>query len=126
MKRATGIGGIFFKASDPGKLQEWYAKHLDVPVDGDGYVCFSWRVKDDPERVGMTVWSLFPRDTKYFDPSEQPFMINYRVDDLHKVLAALREEGVTVDDKVDESEYGKFGWIMDPEGNRIELWEPPE
>jgi catechol 2,3-dioxygenase-like lactoylglutathione lyase family enzyme len=124
MNRVTGIGGIFFKSRDPATLQAWYQAHLGVPLSADGAVIFRWR---DAERdqPGATVWSPFKHDTTYFAPSAAPFMINYRVDDLRAVLAALRSEGVTVDDKVEESEYGKFGWVMDPEGNRIELWEPP-
>ncbi len=124
MTRVTGIGGIFFKASDPEALQAWYRDHLGVPGSGDGYVVFRWR-DAERDRPGETIWSAFKRDTTYFAPSAAPFMINYRVDDLHAVLAALRSEGVAVDDKIEESELGKFGWVMDPEGNRIELWEPP-
>src|SRR5262249_3158654 len=104
---------------------KWYAEHLGVPVE-HGHAAFGWRREDDPARSGMTVWSPFAKDTKYFAPSEAPFMINYIVDDLDAVLAALRAEGVTVDEKRDEHEFGKFGWAMDPEGNRIELWEPPK
>jgi predicted enzyme related to lactoylglutathione lyase len=85
---------------------------------------FRWRQDENPESRGCTVWSVFKQDTRYFDPSEKPFMINYRVDDLDAVLAALRSKGVVVDEKIEESEYGRFGWAMDPEGNRIELWEP--
>ena len=126
MKRVTGIGGVFFKTQDPEKLKRWYQQHLGIIPDSDGYVSFRWREKDDPERVGYTAWSPFAQDTRYFDPSTKPFMINYRVADLHRLLEQLREEGVQVDDHVEESEYGRFGWIMDPEGNRVELWEPPE
>lgn len=126
MKRVTGIGGIFFKAKDPGRLQEWYRTHLGIAPKPHGTVMFEWREKDEPDRVGFTVWGPFPDDTRYFDPSPAPFMINYRVADLDALLAKLREEGVEVDDRVEEYEYGRFGWVMDPEGNRIELWEPPE
>ena len=126
MKRVTGIGGVFFKTEDPEKLKAWYQKHLGIIPDSDGYISFQWREKDDAERVGYTAWSPFAHDTKYFDPSTKPFMINYRVADLHGLLEELRAEGVPVDDNVEEHEYGKFGWIMDPEGNRVELWEPPE
>jgi len=126
VKRVTGIGGIFFKCKDPDTVQKWYQEHLGITPKGDGYVIFEWREADDPERKGVTVWSPFKQDTSYFDPSKSEFMVNYRVEDLHGLLAALRQEGVEVDDKVDESEFGKFGWIMDPEGRRIELWEPPE
>jgi predicted enzyme related to lactoylglutathione lyase len=125
MERVTGLGGVFFKAKDPRALTEWYRTHLGVPVDGDGYVVFRWREEAEPQRIGRTVWSAFSQDTRYFEPSAAPFMINYRVRDLDALLAALRREGIEVDPKVEEGEYGRFAWIMDPEGNRIELWEPP-
>ena len=125
MKRVTGIGGIFFKAKDPTRLHDWYHAHLGIAPRADGTVAFEWREKDEPDRVGFTVWSPFPHDTRYFDPSAAPFMINYRVADLDALLAKLRAEGVDVEDRVEEYEYGRFGWVMDPEGNRIELWEPP-
>jgi lactoylglutathione lyase len=123
MKRVTGIGGVFIKAQDPSAMKEWYRKHLDIDA-GDYGKTFDWREADDPEKPGQTVWSLFPHDTKYFSPSTSPFMINYRVADLGALVAILREEGVTVE-KIDDSDYGRFAWISDPEGNRIELWEPP-
>jgi predicted enzyme related to lactoylglutathione lyase len=126
MKRVTGIGGVFFKSQDPKQLKGWYQEHLGITPDEQGYIQFQWRERDDPERVGCTVWEAFPQDTKYFDPSAKPFMVNFRVANLAELLDQLRKEGVQVDDKVEEYEYGKFGWIMDPEGNRIELWEPPE
>ncbi len=126
MKRVTGIGGIFFKADNPEKLRSWYEAHLGMPVESWGGLQFYWRQDEDRERRGYTVWTVFGADTRYFDPSEKPFMINYRVEDLDEVLAALKSEGVTVDEKIEESEYGRFGWAMDPEGNRIELWEPAE
>ena len=123
MKRVTGIGGVFFKAQDPNAMKEWYRKHLGIDA-GDYGATFDWRETEDPQKEGQTVWTLFPNDTKYFAPSTSPFMINYRVEDLHGLVAMLREEGVVVE-KVDDSDYGKFAWISDPEGNRIELWEPP-
>jgi predicted enzyme related to lactoylglutathione lyase len=123
-KKVVGIGGIFFKARDPKALGAWYAKHLGVEAP-HGFAMFQWRHADAPEKEGMTVWSVKSADTTYFAPSQAPFMINYIVEDLDAVLAALRAEGVTVDEKK-EDEYGKFGWAMDPEGNRIELWEPPK
>ena len=126
MKRATGIGGIFFRAKDPKALGAWYKKHLGIDVQPWGGAAFEWRSADNPEGNGTTAWTLFPASSKKFDPSPAPFMINYRVADLHGLLAALRSEGVQVEEKVDESEYGKFGWAMDPEGNKIELWQPPE
>ncbi len=123
MKRVTGIGGIFFKAKDPEKLREWYRQHLGIESENWGGFAFQWA--DDPQRDGgVTAWSVFPATTKYFDPSTRPFMVNFRVADLQELATALRAEGVDVP-KVDESEFGKFCWVMDPEGNRIELWEPP-
>jgi len=125
MKRVTGIGGIFFKARDPEALRAWYRTHLGLAIDEWGGMVFRWSGPDNPTGGGSTVWSVFKEESTYFAPSNQPFMINYRVDDLHALIKVLREEGCQVDEKVDESEYGKFGWVMDPEGNRIELWEPP-
>lgn len=124
MERVTGLGGLFFKADDPKKLYEWYEKHLGLKAD-QGSVIFPWRQADDPEKKGMTVWSIFKRDTKYFEPSQSSLMVNYRVKDLDALLDVLREEGV-IDLKREDSEYGRFAWIMDPEGNKIELWQPPE
>jgi predicted enzyme related to lactoylglutathione lyase len=121
MARVIGIGGIFFKARDPAALAAWYGQHLGLKVEGFGGAMFF----DDPAKPGYSLWTPFKEDTKYFQPSDKPYMINFRVDDLHALLAALRAAGATVDAKVDESEYGRFGWVMDPEGNRIELWEPP-
>jgi len=125
-KRVTGIGGIFFKAKDPKKLMDWYEKHLGVKPEQKGSTAsmFQWREDEHLEHFGQTVWAIFPHDTKYFDPSSSPFMVNFRVSNLKEVLDQLRKEGVRVDDKIEEYDYGKFGWIMDPEGNRIELWEP--
>lgn len=125
MKRVTGIGGIFFKARDPKALGAWYKTHLGIDVQDWGGAAFRWNGPDNPEGAGTTAWNLFAADTSYFAPSESPFMVNYRVDNLHALLDALRAEGVQVDFKVEESEYGKFGWVVDPEGNKIELWEPP-
>ncbi len=121
MERVTGIGGIFFKAKDPDKLKAWYAENLGIPLGEYGVVVFE--TKDDPG-PSMT-WSPFASDTTYFAPSTASFMINYRVKDLRAMLAQLRKAGATVDEKIDESDFGKFGWAMDPEGNRFELWEPP-
>jgi len=124
VKRVTGIGGIFFKSHNPQQLKEWYREHLSIEPDPDGYVSFPWREKEDPERIGYTVWEPFKEDTQYFEPSRKPYMINFRVADLHELLDQLWQEGVQVDDRIEEEEYGRFGWIMDPEGNPIELWEP--
>ena len=121
MKRVTGIGGLFFKTKDPEKMREWYSKHLGIKTDQYG-ATFDWR-KENGER-GYTVWSTFKEDTKYFDPSEKQFMFNYRVENLEELLKALKEEGVTVVGDIEVYDYGKFGWIIDPEGNKIELWQP--
>lgn len=121
MKRVVGIGGIFLKARDPESLRAWYKAHLGIDVQDWGGTAFPWNRPD-----GITVWSIFPDTSEYFAPSPSSFMVNYVVEDLLSVLEALRSEGCEVDAKVDQSEFGKFGWVMDPEGNRIELWQPPE
>jgi predicted enzyme related to lactoylglutathione lyase len=124
MKRVTGIGGIFFSAKDPVALRAWYKAHLGIDVQEWGGAAFRW-VNDKGEPTGgTTAWSV--GDGQYFAPSKAPFMVNYRVADLHGLLAQLRNEGCQVLDKTDESEYGKFGWVMDPEGNKVELWQPPD
>ena len=120
MKRVTGIGGIFFKAKDPKALQAWYQKHLDLPCTPDGYIVFQ-AGKAAPV---YTVWSAMREDTTYYQPSEKQFMFNYRVDNLEALLQVLKEEGVEQVGEIQVEEYGKFGWILDPEGNKIELWEP--
>jgi predicted enzyme related to lactoylglutathione lyase len=125
MKRVIGIGGIFFKARDPKALQAWYKEHLGIDVQEWGGAAFSWTDADGKPVAGTTAWSINPIDSDYFAPSTAPFMVNYRVADLHALLTVLRDEGCTVLDKLDESEYGKFGWVIDPEGNKVELWEPP-
>jgi catechol 2,3-dioxygenase-like lactoylglutathione lyase family enzyme len=126
--RVTGIGGIFFKAKNTKKLQAWYKKHLGLPLDPAwGGWSFEWRDVRNPKKKGATVWSAFDADTKYFGPGRQGHMINYRVANLKRLLAQLKQVGVWVDPKSgEESEYGKFAWIKDAEGNRIELWEPPK
>ena len=123
MKRVTGIGGIFFRAEDPAALRAWYKKHLGIDVQEWGGTAFRWTDDSGAPVAGTTVWSL--GDGSYFAPGKASFMINYRVADLHALLKVLRAEGCNVLDKVDESEYGKFGWVIDPEGNKIELWQPP-
>ena len=126
-QRVTGIGGIFFKAKDPKKLGAWYKKHLGLPVDPQwGGCAFEWRDAKRPTQKGQTLWSAFGADTKYFRPSTKPFMINYRVADLEGVVAQLKKERVWIDPKgIEASDFGKFAWILDCDGNRIELWEPP-
>jgi predicted enzyme related to lactoylglutathione lyase len=121
MAKVIGLGGIFFKSRDPKALSAWYARHLGLPVDDWG----GTRFDEDEKREGYTLWSPFAADTDYFGPSAQPYMINLRVDDLDGLLAQLREAGVTVDENVQDSEFGRFGWIVDPEGTRVELWQPP-
>ena len=121
MAKVIGFGGIFFKAIDPKGLGAWYERHLGLKLEEFNGTMFF----DDASLPGHIVWSPFDEKTQYFAPSTKPFMVNFRVDDLHALLAQLRGAGVQVDARVDESEYGRFGWIMDPEGNRVELWEPP-
>jgi catechol 2,3-dioxygenase-like lactoylglutathione lyase family enzyme len=119
----TGIGGVFFKARDPERLRAWYREHLGVEADRPG-VNFFWREAVDGGRFGRTVWSAFPADTRYFGPGDQDFMINYRVRDLDELLARLRQEGIAQVGKTEEYWYGRFAWVVDGEGNRVELWEP--
>jgi predicted enzyme related to lactoylglutathione lyase len=118
VERVVGIGGVFLRGSDAERLRAWYAEHLGVELEDYGGMTFAAREGDE------TVWSVFPADTSYW-PSEQQSMVNYRVRDLDAMLAQLREAGVQVDDRVEEHEYGRFGWAVDPEGNRFELWQPP-
>ena len=125
MKRVTGLGGIFFKARDPKALTEWYDQHLGVTPGPDGSVMLRWREFDDPEREAYSVWAPFKEDTPYFKPSEKPFMVNFRVENLEKLLPLLEQEGVTVLPEREDGEFGRFAWVLDPEGNKIELWEPP-
>jgi len=125
MKRVTGIGGIFFKAKDPSALQAWYKQHLGIDVQPWGGAAFDWTDDDGKPVAGTTAWSIFSAQSDQFAPSTASFMVNYRVADLHALLQALREEGCNVLEKIDESEYGKFAWVIDPEGNKVELWQPP-
>ncbi len=121
--RVTGIGGIFFKTQDPESTKAWYSQNLGLQTDEWG-TCFEWFQGDNPNQKGFTQWSPFPADTDYFKPSEQPFMINYRVVHLEKLVEQLRSKGVTILDEIATYDYGKFVHILDPEGNKIELWEP--
>ena len=127
MKYVIGIGGIFFKANDPEKLGEWYRKHLGLEVEDWGGVVFHENDPEnkDPKRQAFATWSPFEAGTEYFSPSEKSFMINFRVTNLDGLLAKLKNDGVEVDERTEKSEFGYFGWAMDPEGNKIELWEPP-
>ena len=122
----TGLGGVFFKSEDPKKLTEWYAEHLGLKVEPDGHVLLRWHDEDPINKNAYSVWAPFPKDTKYFEPSTAPFMINFRVANLLEMFEQLRKDGVEVDEKIEESEFGRFAWLMDPEGNRVKLWEPPE
>ncbi len=123
MARVTGIGGIFLKASDPKALAAWYAKHLNVQLSPYGGITFLWS-DDVPPGTGKTSWSLFPADTKYFGTGHQTAMVNYRVDDLEALLDQLKAADVPIDPKRESASYGHFAWITDPEGNRVELWQP--
>lgn len=123
MKRVTGIGGIFFKSADPKALGAWYRDHLGLDVTDWGGAIFEWGGADSAK--GMTIWNPFKQDTTYMAPSTSSFMINFRVADLDALLATLRAEGCNVVGEPQASEQGKFGWVLDPEGNKIELWEPP-
>jgi len=125
MKRVTGIGGIFFKAKDPVALRAWYQKHLGIDVQEWGGAAFRWTDADGNPTPGTTIWTVAEASGDYFAPSASTFMVNYRVADLHALMQALRTEGCNVIEKTEESEYGKFGWVIDPEGNKVELWEPP-
>ena len=122
MGRVTGLGGVFVKTDDPDGLREWYRTRLGIDVEDFG-ASFTWREAMNPDVTGYSVWGVFPQATHYFDPSSRPFMINFRVDDLDRVLKTLRSAGESVADGVHEDEYGRFGWVMDPDGTRIELWD---
>lgn len=119
MAKAIGVGGIFLRASDPKALSAWYARHLGIPQGEDGSLFF-----DGPASAGMTVFAHFPRDTNYFGPGQQQAMLNLRVDNLDDLLATLAAAGATIDPKREDYSYGRFAWIIDPEGNRVELWQP--
>ena len=123
LKKATGIGGIFFKCKDPNKMREWYKTNLGLNTNQYGTV-FEWRQGADTTKKGFTQWGPFSEKTKYFEPSTKDFMINYRVEDLEELIDQLRKDSVTIVDKIETAEYGKFIHIMDAEGNKIELWEP--
>ncbi len=124
MKRVTGIGAVFIRAKDPAKLRAWYKAHLGIDIQAWGGTAFRWVDAAGTPANGTTAWAI--SNGSDFAPSNASFMINYRVADLRALLKALREEGCEVLEKVDESKYGKFGWVMDPEGNKVELWQPPK
>ena len=123
MARVTGIGGIFLRARDPKALAAWYAQHLGIQLNEWGGAQFLW-ADEVPPTTGSTAWSIFPADTKYFGSGPQTYMVNYRVDDLDALLAQLAAAGVPIDPHRDDASYGRFAWITDPEGNRVELWQP--
>src|SRR6476469_4079881 len=125
MKRVTGIGGIFFHAKDPVALRAWYQRHLGIAVQEWGGAAFPWTDDAGNAVAGTTAWNIGAADGGNFAPSTASFMVNYRVADLPALLQALRDEGCQVLEKLEDCEYGKFGWVMDPEGNKVELWEPP-
>jgi predicted enzyme related to lactoylglutathione lyase len=124
MKRVTGIGGIFFKTKDPKALKEWYIKHLGFNQSEHGVIQFAWRDVDKPEQKGTTVWQAFKDSTTYFQPSDKDFMINLRVENLEELMEELKNAGVQTVGEMEKYDFGKFAWIIDPEGNKIELWEP--
>lgn len=124
MAKVTGIGGIFFKSEDPKTLRAWYRAHLGLELSDWGGYSFYWRDLFDGDRIGRTEWGPFEADTDYFAPSEAPFMFNFRVDDLDGMLEQLRERGATIVGDVEAHEYGRFAWVLDCEGHKIELWEP--
>ena len=126
MKRVTGIGGIFFRANDPAALRAWYKLHLGIDVQVWGGAAFPWTDATGNPIKGTTAWCIAAANGKQFEPSKSSFMVNYRVEDLAALLQSLRDEGCDVLEKTDDSEYGKFGWVMDPEGNKVELWQPPQ
>ena len=123
MKKVTGIGGIFFKCKDPNKMKDWYRDNLGMETNDYGAV-FEWYEGTDSTKKGQTTWSLFKESTKYFEPSEKDFMINYRVENLEAMVEDFKKNGVTVLDEIASYDYGKFVHILDAEGNKVELWEP--
>jgi predicted enzyme related to lactoylglutathione lyase len=125
MKKVTGIGGVFFKCKDPNAMNEWYKTHLGFNTNQYG-ASFEWRESDDSTKKGLTQWTPFAEKTKYFEPSTKDFMINYRVENLEALVEELKKENITIVDKMEVYDYGKFIHILDPEGNKIELWEPIE
>lgn len=124
MAKITGIGGVFLKSKGDGAtLAAWYRKHLGMALEDFGGAILRWP-DDKAEDRGLTVWHVADQDSQWFSPSDSSFMINYRVDDLDELLAQLRADGVTIVGGPESHENGKFAWIMDPDGNKVELWEP--
>jgi catechol 2,3-dioxygenase-like lactoylglutathione lyase family enzyme len=122
--RILGIGGVFFKSANPNQTREWYAQHLGLAGKG-GETMLPWREHDDPQKEHVTAWTVFPESTTYFGSGHAQFMINYIVDDLDALLDRLKEEGVKIDPKRMNESFGRFAWIYDGDGNKIELWQPP-
>ena len=125
MARVTGIGGVFFLAKDPAALRAWYQRHLGVDVQAWGGAAFPAADPAGRPWPGKTAWTILPADGEGFAPGTAPFMVNYRVDDLDGLLRSLREAGCHVLDHTEDGAYGKFGWVVDPEGHKVELWQPP-
>ncbi|MDF2447766.1 MAG: hypothetical protein K0R26_270 [Bacteroidota bacterium] len=123
MAKITGIGGVFFKTQNPKELAEWYTKHLGLDLESWGGAIIKWQ-NDKADDTGLTVWSVAAEDTKWFLPSESPFMINYRVDNMEEMLHQLKEADVLIQKGPEYHENGVFAWIMDPAGNKLELWQP--
>lgn len=123
MAKITGIGGVFFKAKDPKALKAWYHQHLGMALEDWGGAVLKWP-DDKAEDRGMTVWQLSDRESSWFSPSESSFMINYRVDNLVEMIEQLKASGTKIHQGPESHENGKFAWVMDPEGNKVELWEP--
>lgn len=124
MTRVTGIGGVFFKSGNPKETLAWYRTHLGIESDEWGGTAFQWRDKAQPDEIGYTVWSAFPESSKHFGPGDQRFMFNFRVADLTALMAALKAGGVEAVGEIEDHPNGKFAWIIDPEGRKVELWEP--
>jgi predicted enzyme related to lactoylglutathione lyase len=120
--RIIGIGGVFFRAANRDQMREWYSTHLGLGTKGPDAM-FRWREHDDPQKEHVTAWTMFPASSNYFPPS-QPFMINYIVDDMDALLDRLKQEGVKIDPKRMDESFGRFAWIYDPDGNKVELWQP--
>jgi predicted enzyme related to lactoylglutathione lyase len=125
MERVVGIGGIFFKAKEPAALRAWYQRHLGIDVQDWGGAAFRWMDSEGHPTPGTTIWSIAETDSESFAPSQSSFMVNYRVADLQALVQELRREGCQVLDQIEASEFGTFAWVIDPEGNKVELWEPP-
>ena len=123
-QKVMGFGGVFFKSKNPKELREWYDKHLGTTFGKQGYFSFAWRERDNKEKIGSTAFTIFKETSDYFSPSESRFMFNFRVKDLDAFMARLKKENVNVIEKTENYDFGKFGWVIDPDGNKIELWEP--